>query len=181
MLGMVFTEFLDMVEARFSPDVADAIILEADPPHGGAYTAVGHYPHEEMVALVVALSRSTATPVPALLTAFGSHLMGRFRALYPPMFAAHADLFDFLASVDGGIHREVKKLYPAAILPRVHVVERAPGRIVLAYVSPRHLDDLAAGLIEGAAREFATPVEIQAAPGEHEGQPALVFDVRRVG
>ena len=112
---------------------------------------------------------------------FGSHLMGRFRALYPPMFAAHADLFDFLASVDSGIHREVKKLYPAAILPRVHVVERAPGRIVLAYVSPRHLDDLAAGLIEGAAREFATPVEIQAAPGEHEGQPALVFDVRRVG
>ena len=41
MLGMVFTELVEMVENRFSPELADAVLQEAAPGHGGAYTAVG--------------------------------------------------------------------------------------------------------------------------------------------
>ena len=51
MKGVVFTEFLDMVADRFSPDMVEDIIDDAQLPSGGAYTAVGTYPHEEMVAM----------------------------------------------------------------------------------------------------------------------------------
>ena len=55
MLGIVFTEFMEMVEERFSPEVLDRIMEQAAPANQGAYTAVGYYPHEEILALVVAL------------------------------------------------------------------------------------------------------------------------------
>ena len=45
MKGIVFTEFLEMVEDKFSADMVDDIIDDCDLASGGAYTAVGTYPH----------------------------------------------------------------------------------------------------------------------------------------
>ena len=75
MKGVVFTEFLEMVEARFSADVVDDIIDAANLPSGGVYTAVGTYPHEEIVALVLALAQQTGLSVRDLLLVFGEHLL----------------------------------------------------------------------------------------------------------
>ena len=47
MKGVVFTEFIEMVEDKFSADIADQIIEEADLPSGGVYTSVGTYDHAE--------------------------------------------------------------------------------------------------------------------------------------
>ena len=52
MKGIVFTEFLEMVEQRFSPEIADRLIDESDLPSGGIYTAVGTYEHTEIVTYV---------------------------------------------------------------------------------------------------------------------------------
>lgn len=160
MLGMVFTEFLEMVETRFSPDLADAILEEANPPNGGAYTAVGYYDHAEMVALLLALAQQTGQPVPSLLQAFGHHLFGRFLTAYPALFETPRDAFALLVSVDSYIHVEVRKLYPAAQLPRFNVLERSDSRLVLQYQSPRGLADLAEGLIHGAIEHYGQPLSL---------------------
>ena len=55
MKGVVFTEFVEMVEARFGLPMLDRIIEAAQLPSGGAYSAVGTYDHGEMVQLVGAL------------------------------------------------------------------------------------------------------------------------------
>jgi len=78
MKGVVFTEFMDMVEQQFSVDMLDDIIEDAQLPSDGAYTAVGTYPHSEMVALVSALSARSGVAVTVLLRAFGEYLFGRF-------------------------------------------------------------------------------------------------------
>ncbi len=52
MLGMVFTEFLEMVEQRFSPELADQMLTQTTLANDGAYTAVGYYPYAEMQALL---------------------------------------------------------------------------------------------------------------------------------
>jgi hypothetical protein len=39
--GVVFTEFLDMLEALFTQEVADRMFTAAAALSGGAYTAVG--------------------------------------------------------------------------------------------------------------------------------------------
>jgi len=149
MKGMVFTEFMEMVEARFSADMLDDIIDDADLPHGGAYTAVGTYDHTEMVRLVVALSQRTGAPVPDLIRAFGHHLFQRFHVLYPHFFEGMANVQDFLFTIEGVIHVEVLKLYPDAQLPRFECTRCGPS-LEMVYHSPRHFDDLALGLIEGA-------------------------------
>jgi hypothetical protein len=162
MKGVVFTEFLDMVEDRFSADMVDDIIDDANLPSGGAYTAVGTYPHEEIVALVVALSQRSGIAVPDLLKVYGEHLFGIFVRGYPAFFTGHTDAFDFLAGIEDIIHAEVRKLYPDAELPRFDVERRNNGKeLVLIYDSRRHFEDLAEGLMLGCVAHFGGNIDIR--------------------
>lgn len=153
MKGIVFTEFLDMVETQFSADMVDDLIDDCALPSAGAYTSVGTYDHAELVALVGALATRTATPVPDLVKAFGRHLLGRFFANYPRFFEGVTDAVTFLAGIEDVIHVEVLKLYPDAQLPRFECT-RQFGGLDMVYHSPRHFDDLAEGLIDGAVAHW---------------------------
>lgn len=160
MKGVVFTEFLDMVESRFSADMVDDIIDDAVLPGGGAYTAVGTYPHEEMVRLVQALSKRCGLSVSELLLVYGEHLFGRFVVAYPNFFTQTYDLFEFLAGIEDIIHADVRKLYPDAELPRFVVERRSERELVLVYESGRHFEDLAEGLMRGCVAHFGGGVNI---------------------
>ena len=161
MKGVVFTEFLDMVEDRFSAEMVDHIIVDSDLPSGGAYTAVGTYPHSEMVSMVVALSQRSGVAVPDLIRAFGEHLFSRFAQAYPSFFVGVKDSFGFLSGIEDIIHAEVLKLYPDAQLPRFTVEHHDAHRLVLLYQSPRHFEDLAEGLMHGCVAHFGHPVHIE--------------------
>ena len=179
MLGMVFTEFIEMVENKFSPDMADSIIQEVAPGNDGAYTAVGYYDHAELVAMVISLSKRSNIAVPELVRAFGHHLLSRFTALYPSMFARHQDLFDFVASIDGHIHVEVHKLYDQAKLPRFTVLEHTADSMDLLYQSPRSMEALALGLLEGAIEHYKRPCSVtQRAWEDGKGNAGTVFEIK---
>lgn len=154
MKGIVFTEFLEMVEQQFSPDMADDILEQSDLASGGVYTAVGTYDSGEMTALVRCLSEHVDIPVPDLLRAYGQFLFGRFYALFPQFFEGIGDAMSFLEGIESVIHMEVRKLYPDAELPRFEVTRPAAGQMVMVYRSPRQLGDLAEGLFRGALEHF---------------------------
>ncbi|MBK6518995.1 MAG: heme NO-binding domain-containing protein [Polyangiaceae bacterium] len=160
MKGVVFTEFLEMVEDRFSLTMVDEVIERAALSHGGQYTAVGTYPPEEMLALLSALAEISRSPAPALLHMFGEHLFGRFVVGYPAFFAGVTDALDFLEKVDSYIHVEVRKLYPDAELPRFDAERTSPKELKLTYQSPRRLSDLAFGLIVGCGKHFGAPLDV---------------------
>ncbi|MCG8695637.1 MAG: heme NO-binding domain-containing protein [Minwuiales bacterium] len=160
MKGFVFTEFLEMVDDKFSPDLTERIVDQADVPSGCAYTAVGTYDHMELVQLVVGLSKETGTAAPDLVKAFGAHLLSRFVVLYPEFFDGHADPFTFLESVENYIHIEVKKLYPDATLPSVACERPSPDKLVVLYESERCLADAAHGLIEGCLKHFGAEDQV---------------------
>ncbi len=160
MKGVIFTEFLGMVAGRFSEEMVDDIIDDADLPSGGAYTSVGRYDHSEIVSLVGALSGRTGAPVPDLVKAFGHHLFGRLSALHPEFLLGVGDALDFLESVDKVIHVEVLKLYPDAMLPRFDTT-RDGKRLQMIYSSPRGMEDLAEGLIRGCAEHFSQDLHIE--------------------
>lgn len=169
MKGIVFTEFLEMVEAKFSPDVADEIIETTELPSGGAYSAVGTYDHGEMVALVTRLAELRETTVPDLMKAFGAHLFSRFTEGYPQFFEGKSTTFDFLAGVEGYIHVEVRKLYPDAELPTFET--SLDGDVLtMTYRSPRRLGDLAEGLIEGCGAHFGESLTIEREEVSGDGQ-----------
>lgn len=161
MKGIVFTVFLEMVEEKFSANMVDDIIDDANPSSGGAYTSVGTYPHSEIVALVQALSQRSKLAIADLLPAFGEYLFGKFVIGYPRYFEDVDNAFDFLSSIETVIHTEVKKLYPDAELPRFDTEEYSADKLVLVYHSPRHFEDIAHGLIQGCIKHFAEQINIE--------------------
>lgn len=169
MKGIVFTEFLEMVDDQFGLDVTETIISKADLPSGGVYTGIGTYSHAEMIALVKGLSAETHVKVQVLVQTFGAHMMSRFVDLFPDFFADVPDVLSFLENVDGYIHGEVRKLYPNATLPEIATRRLGDGQFELIYKSPRHLGDFAEGLIAGAIRHFGDQFTFQRTDLPHEG------------
>jgi hypothetical protein len=160
MKGIVFTEFLEMVEEKFSPDMADRIIDGAELESGGAYTTVGTYDHQEMIALVTCLSRETGTPASDLIRTFGEHLFQRFRHLFPNYFEGLPSAFDFLRRVEDYVHIEVRKLYPEAELPTFACEMPRPDQLSMTYRSSRPFAALAEGLIRGCVAHYGEPIEV---------------------
>jgi hypothetical protein len=172
MKGVVFTEFLEMIESKMGQDMADDLLDSCDLPSGGSYTALGTYDHTEIVQLVVRLSELTRTPVPALLKLFGSHLLGRFTVLYPAFFEQAPTLFQLLSKVEDYIHVEVRKLYPDAELPSFEIEQPGPQTLVMTYSSTRPFADLAEGLIQGCIAHYGNEVDmvredLEGTPGTH--------------
>ncbi|MGB0697514.1 MAG: heme NO-binding domain-containing protein [Rhodospirillaceae bacterium] len=163
MLGVVFTEFVELVETAFSQDLADDVLDEAKTSTDGAFTAVGNYPFDDMVALVTTLSAKTGVSVPDLLETFGQHLFGKLAEGHGELMDPSMTLFDMLASIHGHIHVEVKRLYPDAELPAFSVLSRTEDSMVLHYESSRRLEHLAKGLILGAAKQYDTAISVEMA------------------
>ena len=160
MLGVVFTELMEMVENKFGEDLLEDILDEVQLESGGAYTAVGSYSHKEIIQIVVALSKATELPVDDLVVAFGKHLMTVFAEKYPDFFSEVNDSFAFLSSVDQHIHKEVLKLYPNAELPQFICTEVDNMTLQMRYSSVRPFSNLARGLIEGTLSHFGEKATI---------------------
>ena len=58
MLGIIFTNLLDMVEDKMGYAMVDELLLSTG--LDGSYTGVGHYDFEELLKIVLALSEKPA-------------------------------------------------------------------------------------------------------------------------
>ncbi len=160
MKGLVFSEFIDMVEERFGGDVLERVIASADLPSGGVYSSIGTYDFQEMADLVTGLSTHTGIARDALIRFFGEHLFARLVDLYPQFLEGESTSMEFVPKVENYIHHEVRKLYPDADLPSFHISEQTSERLVFVYESPRPLSDMAEGMLLGCFRHFKEPIEL---------------------
>jgi hypothetical protein len=161
MKGIIFTEFLDFIEARAGYETVDAILEAAQPASGGAYTAVGNYEFKELSDLLALLSGRLEKPIPNILRSFGHHLFRRYVVIYPGFFRDYYDPLDFLETIEHRIHTEVLKLYPDARLPRLKTERIGPGDMLLHYRSRRPLGELCIGVIEACGEHFAARLDIR--------------------
>ena len=179
MKGVVFTEFFEFVEGRFSPEIAEQLIESSVLPSKGIYTSVGTYDHEEMVTLVSNLATIAEIGVPDLLKEFGRYLLKQFVIKFPPFFAGITSTFEFLPKVDSFVHVEVKKLYPDAELPTFSCVFPTPDQLQMTYESDRNLPDLAEGLILGCLEHFGEQMTV--VRNNVSGNPrSTLFTITRV-
>ena len=175
MRGIVFTEFLDLVEDKFSAEMVDTIIESSDLPSNGTYTSLGTYDHEEMIQLVSNLSKETDIPIPALIHTFGEHLFTQFNTGFPVFFEGITHAFDFLKNLEDYIHVEVRKLYPDAELPRFEYQTPSDDQLVMIYTSSRPFGDLAEGLISGCIKHFGKPIDLKRENLEANGITKIRF------
>lgn len=179
MKGIIFTEFLEMVEGRWGFGMVDRIIDGAARSHDGAYVATGTYDHAELVAMVVRLSEATGVAVPELVRAFGEHLFTRFATSYGVFFDGVTDAMTFLDQVHDVIHVEVRKLYPDAELPSILCERSDDGGMDVHSRSTRAFGDLAEGLIVGCIRHFEDDLSMQRDDQTCDSGSHVVFRLQR--
>jgi hypothetical protein len=148
MKGIIFTQFLTMVEDTHGYAVVDEIIEQSDLPSKGVYTAVGTYSHDEMHQLVHQLSQKTGANPDDLYYAFGTYFFSVFEQHYEHFLKEQNNAFSFLDTLESYIHVEVKKLYPEAELPRFDTLHMDAEKMEMLYTSERKMGPFAKGLIE---------------------------------
>jgi hypothetical protein len=169
-------EFLDHVEQKYGFEAVDHIIegLDGQLKTAGAYTAVGNYPHEELLAMAVALTSLSDKDMSAVIAEFADHLMGAFQRLHPDYFSNQRDVFEFLLSVEHVIHVDVQKLYPDAKTPLIQGAIADDGSLILKYSSHRPLAQLALALTEASGRVFRQPLKIEVLESAADGRSATM-------
>jgi len=160
MKGIVFTEFLDLVEEKFGLEMVDEIITKSDLESGGAYTSIGTYSFSEMLQLLQHLSAKTNISIDNLLLIYGEHLFAVLGISYPGLLETYADPIEMLASIEDHIHIEVRKIYPDAELPTFIVEERTENSLVMIYKSSRAMHHFGLGLMNKTFEYFNSSATI---------------------
>ncbi len=148
MRGYVFRSLMAYAEERYGLLTVERMLQKSGLPRQGAYTAVGQYPIEELIALVDALTELTDTSSKEVLTECGRRTIGY--VIDTQAGEGPRDLEDLLRSLEDLIHANYAKLYPGSIVPSLTFDLHVNGWAVLTYRSPRPLADLAEGLILGS-------------------------------
>lgn len=160
MKGIVFTEFLEMVESKFGLEVTDAIIEDSNLASEGIYTSVGTYEFNEMVSLITSLSDKVGIDVNTLIYTFGHYLFNSLGTAHPEVIKSYSNPLSLLYSIEDHIHVHVKKLYPEAELPTFKILEKTENSISMIYSSSRGLYRLAHGLIEKCFEHFNSSADV---------------------
>lgn len=154
MKGLIFTEFLEMIEKDYGYEMVDDLIVSSNLASGGVYTAVGTYDHQEMVQLISGLSERVDVNITELLRLYGLYFFDKLTNSYHHFFERCNDLFEFLESIHGHIHVEVYKLYPDAELPSFSTRRLDPHTLEMIYHSERKMSGFAEGLMTRAVSYF---------------------------
>jgi hypothetical protein len=160
MKGIVFTEFLDLVEEKFGIEMVDEIILNSILESEGAYTSIGAYNFSEMIQLLNHLSNKTGISIDNLLFIYGEHFFSVIGKSYPGLLAVYKDPIEMLSSIESHIHVEVIKIYPDAELPTFVVEEKSKNTLIMKYKSSRAMHHFGLGLMNKTFEYFNTSAEI---------------------
>ncbi|MRH99829.1 hypothetical protein GH721_04710 [Kriegella sp. EG-1] len=180
MKGIVFTEFLEMVESKFGLEITDNIIENSDLESEGIYTAVGTYDFNEMVSLITNLSHEVDIPVSDLIYTFGLYLFNSLAKAHPDVVKNYKSPLSLLFSIEDHIHVHVKKLYPEAELPSFKILDKTDTSISMIYSSSRGLYRLAEGLMQKCFEHFNGSATIEYKLLKEDGTE-VQFDVRQNG
>ena len=154
MKGIVFTEFLELVEDKFGLEMVDSIIANSNLESNGVYTAVGTYSFSEILQLLQNLSDNTGISIDNLLLVYAEHFFGVIEDSYPGLLATYKDAIEMLSSIENHIHVEVKKIYPDAELPKFEVVEKTDKSLTMIYKSSRAMHHFGLGLMNKTFEHF---------------------------
>jgi len=160
MKGIVFTEFLELVEEKFGLEMVDKIITQSELASEGAYTAIGTYSFSEMLQLLTNLSDNTGISTDDLLLVYAEHFFSVIKESYPDLLEVYKDPIEMLSSIENHIHIEVQKIYPDAELPTFIVEEKTKNSIIMVYKSSRAMHHFGLGLMNKTFEHFNSTASI---------------------
>ena len=175
MKGMVFTEFLDLVEHKFGLEMVDKIINQSKLESEGIYTSIGTYSFSEMLQLLQHLSANTDVSIDTLLLVYGEHFFSVVEKNYPGLLATYKAPLDMLSSIETYIHVEVQKIYPDAELPTFVIEEKTKNTLVMIYKSNRVMHHFGLGLMNKTFQHFESTDSIVLKKIKEDGSEVKFF------
>mgnify|MGYP000565688878 CR=1 FL=1 len=160
MKGIVFTEFLELVEDKFGLEMVDDIITSSDLESNGVYTSVGTYSFSEMLQLLQHLSKNTGISIDNLLLVYAEHFFSVIEDSYPGLLATYKDPIEMISSIENHIHVEVRKIYPDAELPTFEVIDKTEDSLIMIYKSSRAMHHFGLGLMNKTFEHFNSTATI---------------------
>ncbi len=160
MKGIVFTEFLELVELKFGLEMVDKIIYQSELQSKGIYTSIGTYQFSEMLQLLKNLNKNTSIPIDELLLLYGEYFFNAIETSYPGLLETYNDPIELLSSVEHHIHVEVRKIYSDAELPTFIVKEKTSNSLVMVYKSNRSMHHFGLGLMNKTFEYFNSKATI---------------------
>ncbi|WP_298778511.1 heme NO-binding domain-containing protein [uncultured Polaribacter sp.] len=154
MKGIVFTEFLDLVETKFGFEMVDKIIMQSKLESNGVYTSIGTYKFSEMLHLLQNLNKNTGISIDNLLEVYAEHFFEVIKVSYPGLLSTYNDPIEMLASIENHIHVEVRKIYPDAELPVFIVESKTETSLIMLYKSNRAMHHFGLGLMNKTFEYF---------------------------
>jgi hypothetical protein len=152
--GVILTGFVDWLRERHDDDFADDVIDAAELDSGGAYTAVGVYPHTDLISLASAVAAHEGVTADDVLRDFARESFGALAEGHSFLLYGIEDGLRLLEVTESHIHVEVLALYPDTRLPTIETRRLPDGGMELTYSSVEPLAAMCEGRILGALDLF---------------------------
>jgi hypothetical protein len=163
MQGIVFVEFMGMVDEEFGPLVSERVVERSDLSSGGEYEVDDAYDARELPRLLGTLAREVGRPPADLARAFGRRLFARFATMDRECVGS-GDLYAFLEGLPQQVHGAIARRHPGSELPTIETHRLDDQRLEVLYRSSRHFADLAEGMLLGCVAHFGQPVKVERFP-----------------
>ncbi|WP_299011935.1 heme NO-binding domain-containing protein [uncultured Shewanella sp.] len=159
MMGIVFIEFINIVNTNFGNDICNAMIKKTK--DNKKYIKNYNYSHHRLLKLMNALSELTKISVNDLLILMGQKVFLPFVTSLPIEIMRIDNTIDFIVYLETYIHNEAKKLYPKAKMPKIVLVFISSNELIMDYFSPRCMGHVCFGLIKGCAEYFDEDIDVK--------------------
>jgi hypothetical protein len=159
MKGIIFNITEKFIIDKFGEEKFDEImgacILETSAPFVGP----GTYPDSDLMQIIIKASERLNIEPFELVKQLGQYSFFKLAERFPDYVTPYSHPKDFLKTVDGMIHVEVKKLYTDTQLPTFDYSEPSANELIITYYSKRKLYAFMEGLINGVAEYFKHPIK----------------------
>lgn len=169
MKGMVFNLLEDFIVAGHGQDTFEKIYKNTNLITKDPFIGPQVYPDEDFLALVSTACTELSLPVEAAVREFGKFCFPKLIEVDESFTKTTSSTLDFLKTVHGIIHVEVKKLHPDAELPAFSYSDLNNNTLVMEYRSTKKLCFFAEGLIDSCASYFGESVKISQGKCHHKG------------
>ncbi len=179
MKGIVFNILEALIVEKFGDETLEEVYASVQ--FSGdvlPFISPGTYPDSDLYDMVTFLSQKTSIPVGDLLFEFGKFMFPVFYNKYPVFFKDIDTPIEFLESLNEVIHVEVKKIFEAAVPPRITVKLIQENQIRLYYYSERKLCRLLEGLLDGLALHFNKKIALTHTACMKSGADQCVYEIK---
>lgn len=164
MKGIIFTEFLDLVEERFGLEMVDQIICQSRLESQGAYTSIGTYNFYEFLQLLHHLSKNKSISIINLLEVYAVQIFSAMDTIHPEVLTSYKNPIEMIAAMNDHIEiifniknatpleaLEAKSFSP---LPHFTVKEKTKNLLIIKYTSNRGMQHFWLGLMHEMFKHF---------------------------